>query len=277
MHRRSSTHDVEASEANSLTASYLEDALPFMAERGAVIEGPDGAWHPTLRSAWRMTRAWFKVQPNLAKPYHSSCTTGPHQGACFTRIYEQIEAVDAVTPPRADVRAGLVILSLRSRCLGEAIRFGFAAPCGCTSDSRSWPCDSNARVRLSRHEHFFHPFLWRGLARSAKEMPVWKQAIVLLAGPVPGLFAAAAFLLYRGFYPFETSIDVSKIAVVVGFVNLANLLPLSPLDGGKLLEISVFSRWPRAHFAMAVLSVIAFSALAIWLQDLFALLFFCRS
>ncbi len=98
--------NVEASEANSLTASYVEDALPFMAERGAVIEGPDGAWHPTLRSAWRMTMAWFKVRPNLAKPYHSSCTTGPHQSACFTRIYEQIEAVDAAKPPRPDVKSG---------------------------------------------------------------------------------------------------------------------------------------------------------------------------
>ncbi len=54
---------------------------------------------------------------------------------------------------------------------------------------------------------FFIPFFGAAIARSAKEMPVWKQAIVLLAGPMPGLFAAAAFLLYRGFYPFETSID----------------------------------------------------------------------
>jgi Zn-dependent protease len=115
---------------------------------------------------------------------------------------------------------------------------------------------------------FFVPFFGAAVTGTAKEIAAWKQAVVLLAGPVPGLLAALAFFVYRGFYPFESSaFDYGKIAVVAGLVNLLNLLPLTPLDGGRLIEISVFSRWPHARFAFAFFSAVAASLFAVWAED----------
>src|SRR5262249_36093879 len=50
-------------------------------------------------------------------------------------------------------------------------------------------------------------------------------------------------------------------------VNLFNLLPLTPLDGGRLIEISIFSRWPGARVALAFFSAVAASFFAAWAED----------
>jgi len=69
----------------------------------------------------------------------------------------------------------------------------------------------------------------RGVSRS-------KQAIVLLLGPLPGL-AAGCVLAWLGGPPW-----LHTTAVMLLFVNAINLLPVEPLDGGRLFQILVFSR-----------------------------------
>ncbi len=262
---------LEASEANQLTAAFAENALPFLIEKRAVVKGRDGAWHPTIRSAWRISRAWFKVRSRLAQPYHSPCTTGPHRSTFFARYYEQIEAISAARPPRLDVKATVLIVTLAAflALWGNLFDWEFAAILAFVLLVH----EAGHAIAMRAFGYrdimmFFIPFFGAAVAGTAKDMPAWKQIIVLLAGPMPGLLAAAGFLLYSEHYPFETgSLDFNKIAVIALAVNLSNLLPVTPLDGGKLLEVSVFSRWPQCRLALAVLSVVAFSALGIWMQD----------
>jgi Zn-dependent protease len=76
----------------------------------------------------------------------------------------------------------------------------------------------------------FIPFL--GALITMKRMPdnAWKEALVALAGPIVGSLGAA------GFWAYGEAAD-SELFVALAFVgfllNLFNLLPVIPLDGGR--------------------------------------------
>jgi len=76
----------------------------------------------------------------------------------------------------------------------------------------------------------FIPFL--GAVVGMKQMPhnVWKEAQVALAGPIVGTLGAL------GFWVAGEALD-SELLVALAFtgffLNLFNLIPLSPLDGGR--------------------------------------------
>ena len=262
---------VDATEADRTRIALSEGSLARMIEAGAVVQGRDGAWHYTLRSAWRSVLGWWKVRAKLAKPYSSAVSDGPHRSQLYARIYDQIEAVNAAKPPRPNVTAGLLILTAAVSLAfwGNFFDWTFAVILVAVILLHEGGHALAMRVFGYRDiSMFFIPMIGAAVTGTPKEMPVWKQAIMLLAGPVPGLVAALAFFVYRGFYPFETPyFDFGQAAMVALTVNLFNLLPFTPLDGGQLLEISVFARWPRARLGFSALSVLALAALAAWLED----------
>jgi Zn-dependent protease len=76
----------------------------------------------------------------------------------------------------------------------------------------------------------FIPFL--GAVVGMKQMPhnVWKEAQVALAGPIVG--SLAAFGLWAAGEALDSELLVA-LAFTGFFLNLFNLIPLSPLDGGR--------------------------------------------
>jgi Zn-dependent protease len=258
-------------EPERLIMGGSENVLPQWIESGAAVKGRDGAWHPTLRSAWRMTRTFWRARSKLAKPYQSSLTAGALRSAFFARAYEQIDAINAARPPRPNVSAGLLILTLAASLALWGNLFDWEYALILTGVILVHEAGHAIAMRAFGYRDismFFIPFLGAAVTGTPKEIAAWKQAVMLLAGPVPGLLAALAFFVYRGFYPFETgAYDYGKIAVIAGLINLFNLLPFTPLDGGRLIEISVFSRWPRARLAFAFLSAVAASLFAAWAED----------
>ncbi len=76
----------------------------------------------------------------------------------------------------------------------------------------------------------FIPFL--GAVVGMKQMPhnVWKEAQVALAGPIVGSLAAGAVWVAGEALDSELLV---ALAFTGFFLNLFNLIPLSPLDGGR--------------------------------------------
>lgn len=62
---------------------------------------------------------------------------------------------------------------------------------------------------------------------------LWNQAKVVFAGPIGG--GALAFLTF-GVYLITGSVWFSTVAFIMAFLNLFNLLPLSFMDGGQLMN-----------------------------------------
>lgn len=114
----------------------------------------------------------------------------------------------------------------------------------------------------------FVPFVG-ALANGRKEqVKAWQETVILLLGPVPGYIIGV--LIITGAFG-----DVPEWAYQFGLMalilNLFNLLPFMPLDGGKICNLALFSRMPRVQVAFMFVSILAFFFLGI-VWDLYAIL-----
>jgi hypothetical protein len=96
----------------------------------------------------------------------------------------------------------------------------------------------------------FVPFL--GAFITMKEMPhnVWREAQVALAGPIIGSLGAAAVWLAAEALDSEV---LMVIAYIGFFINLFNLLPIVPLDGGRAAAAIHPALWLVGLAALAVM------------------------
>lgn len=91
------------------------------------------------------------------------------------------------------------------------------------------------------------------------------RAAIALLGPAPGLLLGLAALYVfadgggRGWF---------LVAVVALTVNYVNLLPILPLDGGRVVEALLLDRIPRAQVALLALGAAAVGLAAWRLHDL---------
>lgn len=99
---------------------------------------------------------------------------------------------------------------------------------------------------------FFLPGLG-GIATGEKVSATpFEKLFVYLAGPVPGV--AIACIAYwgslAGYWMSPPWLNEFLIASLL--INYFNLLPIVPLDGGRVMDIFVFSHMPRLRFGFAV-------------------------
>lgn len=80
---------------------------------------------------------------------------------------------------------------------------------------------------------FFIPLMGAYVSGKKQEVSQQQSAIILLAGPVPGIILGVLFFYLSG----QTGIDMfEKIGWILMLLNVFNLLPVYPLDGGQLLH-----------------------------------------
>ncbi len=93
----------------------------------------------------------------------------------------------------------------------------------------------------------------------------WQKLVVLLAGPLPGLILAVVCLEIA--MAGAGSPLLLKIGVMALVINLFNLLPFTPLDGGQIVDTFLFARRPRFRFVFFTLSVLALIGIALFLDS----------
>ena len=85
---------------------------------------------------------------------------------------------------------------------------------------------------------FFIPLLGAYVSGTKREVSQKESAVILLAGPLPGIIIGCIFYLIdqqgAGHYLFN--IPYSRIGLLFIILNLINLFPVYPLDGGQLLN-----------------------------------------
>jgi Zn-dependent protease len=98
----------------------------------------------------------------------------------------------------------------------------------------------------------FIPFL--GALITMKEMPqdAWREARIGIAGPLLG--SAGAAVIYIAGVAYDSQ-HLKALAFLGFFINLFNLLPVSPLDGGRIVA--------AIHPAMWLIGVLGLLALVI--------------
>ena len=85
---------------------------------------------------------------------------------------------------------------------------------------------------------FFIPLLGAYVSGSKREVSQKQSAIILLAGPLPGIVLGTAIYLIWQYHPGFSIAGISLYTVSLSFIflNLINLIPVYPLDGGQLLN-----------------------------------------
>jgi len=104
---------------------------------------------------------------------------------------------------------------------------------------------------------FFIPFFGGAASGRKHAAPPWQQGIVLLAGPVPGILLAVPLWYLR-----DAIHAPNELVIMLLGINVFNLLPFVPLDGGRLLQLTIFGRHPLLEtlfrgFAVACLGLLA--------------------
>lgn len=85
---------------------------------------------------------------------------------------------------------------------------------------------------------FFIPLLGAYVSGTKREVSQKESAIILLAGPLPGIILGIIFHLLYLYNPLLAvgNISFERISLLLIILNLLNLLPVYPLDGGQLLH-----------------------------------------
>lgn len=113
------------------------------------------------------------------------------------------------------------------------------------------------------------PFLG-GLTVGDKAKTQWESLYISMMGPVYGLIMTAIFFVI---FLITDSHFCGLVAATSALLNLINLLPIHPLDGGQVVKALVFSR--RNQMALFLfLGVSAVCLYAAWAFDFYFLCFF---
>jgi Zn-dependent protease len=109
---------------------------------------------------------------------------------------------------------------------------------------------------------FFIPFFGAATSGRSLDGSPAKQGVVLLAGPLPGILLALPVLVI-GTGMHEAWLIRAGHTLL--WINAFNLLPLVPLDGGRLFELVLFGRHPILESGFRVCAVAGLGMLAVWL------------
>ncbi len=96
-----------------------------------------------------------------------------------------------------------------------------------------------------------------------------QMSVVILAGPIPGIIIGFALLLANIYNPNER---LEMLGQIFFFLNLFNLLPFIPLDGGRLLETLFVNQNHIIRVVFTIISIAALTFLAITTKSLILLI-----
>ncbi|MES2761396.1 MAG: site-2 protease family protein [Bacteroidota bacterium] len=91
-----------------------------------------------------------------------------------------------------------------------------------------------------------------------------QRIIIILAGPVPGIIIGSCLLISTVYYPSER---IEMLGNIFFFLNWFNLLPIIPLDGGRLLETLFIHQNHVIRLVFTIISIICLSVLAILFKN----------
>ncbi len=100
----------------------------------------------------------------------------------------------------------------------------------------------------------FIPFMGALASGKKEKVTAWQEAIVLLLGPMPGYILGIIILFSQAEWIPEW---LAQYAVISVILNAINLLPVMPLDGGRIVSLALFNRLPMFQLFLTLLSILA--------------------
>lgn len=118
---------------------------------------------------------------------------------------------------------------------------------------------------------FFVPGMGAATSGEKHEAPPLTHMFVYLAGPLPGLLLALgafAWIVLGQPDMSSTAVQIASIWAAFAFlINMLNLLPILPLDGGRVVELLVMSKLPWLRFVFSLASAVGLLAFGFSIDD----------
>jgi antitoxin component YwqK of YwqJK toxin-antitoxin module len=105
---------------------------------------------------------------------------------------------------------------------------------------------------------FFIPMFGAAVSGVSCNVAVWKKAIVILMGPLPGILISMVLMVIAVITGENVYFQAGSLFL---FINAFNLLPIVPLDGGRFLQEVLFSRNRYFEMVMNILAALLFLAI----------------
>ncbi len=265
---------------------HYDRYLKHLWDQGQIIAAPQQALHklslPTAMAVtWRIARG-HRQTVQLLKAYVARAQQEP-DGQIEIPIELEVENFERMGQMEAGAvrrSAGsswafgvsLALLGLSLRAFGDG--WGLLMLVGAIALHELGHFLAMGLLGYRETAIFFLPFLG-GVATGHKaHASLSEKIIVLLSGPLPGLALGLGGLLWQTLGSLQSSPQSPWLwegsIILVGF-NLFNLLPIYPLDGGKIAYLLLFSRYPWADVGFKLGAIAALSALS-WFSPLLLLL-----
>jgi Zn-dependent protease len=224
-----------------------------------------------LRLAWKMARGNVQRERFLAKRGRE--ISEGRIATCSVEVWQETEAyLRAIRGMRnpIDRSDSLALLFGSAAAFGVAMSaifgaFGVLCLLGVVAfhELGHW-----AAMRLFRYRDtsvFFVPFLGAATTGRKPNATLSQEMIVLLAGPLPGITVGLTLAIARPDL-LGAGLGLQAIAMLLG-INILNLLPVLPLDGGRVVERLLLAGRPKASLLVSSAGVAGFLALAVWARD----------
>jgi stage IV sporulation protein FB len=116
---------------------------------------------------------------------------------------------------------------------------------------------------------FFVPLLGAFVTGKKSTISQRQMSVVILAGPLPGILIGLGLLYFDYISPNER---VHMLGNIFFVINIFNLLPFMPLDGGRLLETLFMKQNHIIRVVFTIISIVALIILAISMQSIIFLI-----
>jgi hypothetical protein len=116
----------------------------------------------------------------------------------------------------------------------------------------------------------FIPFMGAMVQGRKEEYSQFQTALMILAGPIPGILFGSLFI-----YGFTLEQHSYLIFLGVFFIllNVFNLIPVGPLDGGQLFKVLFFQNNDLIQLIFTFISSLGLIALGWWFDSWFIIAF----
>lgn len=119
----------------------------------------------------------------------------------------------------------------------------------------------------------FIPFMGAMVSGRKKEYSQIESSLMVIAGPLPGIILGAGLILYGWGVPTSLALQLGVILILL---NVMNLIPIDPLDGGQLMRILFFNNYEFVQLIFTAASSLTIAGIGLyfnsWLMIIFGLL-----
>ena len=257
---------ISIDERAAKSARQWEEAMRAQTARGQVFQMADGSFAYTIREAARRT---FSALAKVKKLKMNKVTQAAARKLSATadassaiegevEYYRQISKHSGGPSFSGVTKTIMLVVSMVLFVLAFRLSFSWQTVLILLGVLTFHEGGHLLGMRLFGYQNLqmlYLPFLGAvAIAGKRDYVAPWKELVVLFLGPLPG-FVIGLLILTT---PFFAQLPLRhETGLMLLSLNLFNLLPIYPLDGGQIWDILLFRRMPFARVAFLGLSATA--------------------